>query len=120
MTAEINNRQRAQALQPAKTTGNQSATRHGRLIIGVAAFGVLAGVGGLVLVGVDLADSDNDAHVAVYAIACFILAGFAGGLLFINALLADRQTFYHRGQVDGWIKGWRGEEPATEDPLLRQ
>lgn len=113
MTTETHQHRQANA------HGQASSGRPGRprLVAGIVTFGVAAGVGGLVLVGLDI-DLTN-VHLAVYSVACFVLAGLAAGLVCINALLADRQEFYRRGQLDGWMRGWRGQEPDADDPLLR-
>lgn len=92
-------------------------TRLRRLIIGVTVFGVVAGLGGLVLAGLDIVLAD--AHLAVYAAACFVLAGLASALLVLKAMLADCQEFYQRGQLDGWYRGYRMQPPDVDNPLLR-
>jgi hypothetical protein len=48
-----------------------------------------------------------------------MLAGMASVVLCVHAMLADRQEYYRRGQLDGWMRGWRGQEPDVDDPLLR-
>lgn len=58
-------------------------------------------------------------HLVIIAGSCFCLAGMGGAVLALQALLADRQEFYRRGQLDGWMRGWRGQEPDAGDPLLR-
>jgi hypothetical protein len=50
----------------------------------------------------------------------FALTAVAGGtVLCFHAILADRQEFYRRGQLDGWYKGWRGQAPDVDDPLFK-
>lgn len=117
MTADIGEQQRMRALKtPAPGAGQP--TRHSRLVVGITCFGVGATVTGLILVAEDLTDRVGF-HFAVYAAACFVLAGLAGTLLVLRAMLADCQAFYRRGHLDGWIKGWNGQNPETGDPLLK-
>lgn len=117
MTADIGEQQRMRALR-APAPGAGQPTRHGRLVVGITCFGVTAIITGLVLVAEDLTSS-RGMHFAVYAAACFILAGLAGGLICTNAILADRQEFYQRGQLDGWYRGYRMQPPDVDDPLLK-
>lgn len=117
MTADISEQQRMRAL---RTSGPDSRpTRHSRLVVSITCFGVGATVTGLILVAEDLTDTTGF-HFAVYAAACFVLAGLSGTLLVLRAMLADCQEFYRRGQLDGWMKGWRGQQPEVDDPLIKR
>lgn len=115
MTAEIGEQQRLRALRA--PLPEDRPTRLGRMIIGITCFGVGATITGLVLAGLDIALTN--ANLAVYAAACFVLAGLASALLVLRAMFADCQEFYRRGQLEGWHRGWNGQPPETSDPLLR-
>lgn len=116
MTAEITEQRRLRALHTSAPDGQ--STRHSRLVVGITSFGVGAAVTGLILVAEDLTDRAGF-HFAVYAAACFVLAGLAGALLAVRAMLADCQEFYRRGQLEGWNRGWNGLPPEKHDPLLK-
>jgi hypothetical protein len=58
-------------------------------------------------------------HVALAGTTVALLAAAGGVVLCVNAILADRQEFWRRGQLDGWMRGWRGQEPEVDDPLFR-
>jgi hypothetical protein len=67
----------------------------------------------------------GDWRYALAATGFILLAGIGGAVLCIDAIicdfktiLAERQEFYRRGQLDGWMKGWRGQEPDVDDPLM--
>src|SRR4051812_5876837 len=90
-------RQRARRLSAAA----EPVTRCGRLIIAIRATLIAAILAGLVLVGIDI-DLPHGVRFAIYAAACFMTSALCGGLLVMHAMLADRQEFYRRGQLDGW------------------
>lgn len=117
MTIELNQERRDRALDPpaaTPTTGRGS----GRLVVATATVAAVALAGGLTLVGFDVA-APHGMRFAVYAAGCFVLAGVAAAVLCVHALLADRGKFYQRGQLDGWMKGWRGQAPDVDDPLAK-
>jgi len=58
-------------------------------------------------------------HTTIAAATAVILAVAGGSLLVAESMLASRQEFYQRGQLDGWIKGWSGQPTDVTDPLLR-
>ncbi len=58
-------------------------------------------------------------HIALAGTTVALLAGAGGVVLCIHAMLADRHEFWRRGQLDGWMRGWRGLEPEVDDPLSR-
>jgi hypothetical protein len=117
MTIEIDRERKARALEPPQAAQGLRIRRC-TLLWSIGIFGAVAMVAGLILAGLDFAEP-RGLHYAVYAASCFVLSGLAGGLICINAILADRREFYRRGQLDGWMKGWRGQEPEVDDPLLR-
>jgi hypothetical protein len=88
------------------------------LIVGIRIFAGLAALTGVGLTVADLTGGDG-AHLIAASCTSFILAGLAGAILSVDAILADRQEFYRRGELTGWIRGWRGQEPEVSDPLLR-
>lgn len=116
MTIDIDADRRARALAADTTQGDRAAAP--RWMLGVRLAGIAATMGGFVLVGLSIGNP-RAVHLAVYAVGAFIFAGFAGGLLVVNAIFADRAEFYRRGHLDGWMRGWRGQQPETDDPLLR-
>lgn len=58
-------------------------------------------------------------HIMIAAATLCVVSSISGALWCGHALLADRLDFYQRGQLDGWIRGWRGQEPEVDDPLIR-
>lgn len=116
MTIEIDHDRRTRALNAGAATHAPPAGHNG-LLWAVGAFGAAAGVAGLVLAVLDA--KTPGMHGAVYAAASFVLSGLAAAIVVINRMLADRQEHYRRGQLDGWMRGWRGQEPEVDDPLLR-
>jgi hypothetical protein len=115
MTQHITAETRAAALAP---PGSKSDTvsRSG-LILGVrlfTAFMTLKALGFLIS-----AFTFAGWRSALAAATFFILAVLGGLVLTIDCLLAERQEFYRRGQLDGWMRGWRGQEPEIDDPLLK-
>ncbi|WP_433368288.1 hypothetical protein ACQPZX_41275 [Actinoplanes sp. CA-142083] len=59
-------------------------------------------------------------RIALAGSTLVVLSAVASALWIADGLLADRHAFYRRGKVDGWYEGWRGQPPATDDPLLRR
>jgi hypothetical protein len=115
MTQSIDAGTRARALTP---PGSESVTiGHGPLIIGVRIF---TAVTTFTATGFLIAAFTFAGWRSALAAATFsILSIMSGVVLVIDALLADRREFYQRGQLDGWMRGWRGQEPEVDDPLLR-
>ena len=88
-----------------------------KLVLAVRCFvGVMTFIAGGFLIA---AFTFADWRSALAAATFFILAVLGGVVLTIDALLADRHEFYRRGQLDGWMRGWRGQEPEVDDPLMR-
>ncbi|MET0423610.1 MAG: hypothetical protein ABW046_07040 [Actinoplanes sp.] len=56
---------------------------------------------------------------ALAAATLSIFAVVGGAVLCVHAVIASRLEFYKRGHLDGWMRGWRGQEPQGEDPLFR-
>lgn len=84
---------------------------------GIIIFGTLSLIAAVTLTVLD-AEFNHD-HLAIYAAACLVLAGLSGAMLCLHCMLADRDEFYCRGQLDGWMRGWRGQTPEDGDPLLK-
>ncbi|BEL07782.1 hypothetical protein Q0Z83_059730 [Actinoplanes sichuanensis] len=117
MTIHIGEDRRLRALQP---SGEMSESAHGPrwLIRGVAGFcavTALSGVGSSAW-----AFAHHEWRLALVGSTLLIMSVIAGSVLVGNQLLADRQEFYRRGELNGWMRGWRGQEPEAGDPLLRQ
>lgn len=116
MTQSIDRATREKAATP---PGSEPVTPEPRtMIAAVAGVAALTAIAGVALGVADLAGHGN-VHLVVPAMTCFVLAGLSSAVLAIHHMLADRQEFYRRGQLDGWMKGWRGQEPDVDDPLLR-
>lgn len=120
MSTSISNEQRLRAIH-AEGGLEGSAKRSGRrsMVHWVTAVAILAGVSGVTLATIELA-TPRYLHLNAYSAACFILSGLAGAVLCMEWMLSDRQTYYQRGELSGWLKGWRGLPPDTDDPLLRR
>lgn len=89
-----------------------------KLIVGVWCFTVGMTVLAVALTVAQLTVVDS-VHLAIYAATCAVLAAIGGAVLSFRAMLAGRQEFYRRGHLDGWMRGWRGQEPEVDDPILR-
>lgn len=116
MTMSIDHDARAKTL---RGDGAEAVIDHGRsrlaLFVGWGA-GVLATVGALCMAW---AFTTEEWRVALLGTTLLLLAGMGGTVLCLRRFLADRQEFYQRGQLDGWMRGWRGQEPEVFDPLMR-
>lgn len=75
--------------------------------------------GGIILVTVDIVRHD-DIRFAIYATLLLAIAALAGAVLAIARMFAEREQFYLRGHLIGWMRGWNGQEPLTDDPLLHR
>lgn len=117
MTIEINQQRRERALNPSPAAAG-IGTGPCWLTVGIWAFGIVTTVIGLVLVFLDLSHPVVR-QFAIYAASCFVLAGISGALLCMRAMLAGREEFYRRGQLEGWRRGWYGQVPELDDPLLK-
>lgn len=87
------------------------------LLRGVRIFTVvtaMAGVGCLAT-----AFSLNEWRTAMVGSTLTVVSAIGASLWCASTLLADRRTFYQRGHLEGWMRGWRGQEPEVKDPLLR-
>jgi hypothetical protein len=116
MTLSIDRETRAKAAAPA---GSEPVTREPHaMITAVACVAAVTVIAGVALGVADLA-GHGGIHLVMPAMTCFVLAGLSSAVLVIHTMLADRQEFYRRGQLDGWMRGWRGQEPDVDDPLLR-
>ncbi|GAB1642503.1 hypothetical protein [Krasilnikovia sp. MM14-A1259] len=73
--------------------------------------------GGIALIAVDITSRDNIRY-AIYGILLVAMASLAAGVLAVERMLAEREQFYRRGHLVGWMRGWRGQEPLNDDPLL--
>lgn len=87
------------------------------LLRGIQAAVALAGIAAVAFAAAAIASSNL--HFTVAAASALIICAIAASVLVGHALVADRRRFYQRGHVDGWVKGWRGQEPDIEDPLFK-
>lgn len=117
MTISIGEDRRQRATEPARGPGHDRP-RHELVVWGARAFAILASIGGVAMAVADLA-GDGHVHLIMPALTSFMLAGLAAVVLCVHAMLADRQEHYRRGQLDGWYRGYRMQEPDLDDPLLR-
>jgi hypothetical protein len=79
---------------------------------------ILAGLTGVALAAVEAASRDY-LHLNALAASCFVVVAVGTAVLCIEQMLAERQEFYRRGQLEGWHRGWNGQLPETDDPLLK-
>lgn len=117
MTIEIGEDRKQRALHP-PVAAAEAATGPGTIIWGARAFAVLAAMTGVAMSVADLA-GDGTVHLVMPALTSFLVAGQSTVILCVHAMIAERGDFYRRGQLDGWMRGWRGQEPHTDDPLLK-
>lgn len=118
MTMSISKEQRRRAvdgLQPDQPAGRSRRTPMVRWLRTAAVVSGLAGVSASTIEIVTV----EYLHLNPVAGAFFVLSGIAVAVLCVEAMLAERQEFYRRGQLDGWMRGWRGQEPDVDDPLMR-
>jgi hypothetical protein len=118
VTISIDDQQRQRASQSPADHPGRGWPRHEVIVWGARGFAVLTTLAGAILAVADLA-GDASVHLIAPAATSFMLAGMASVVLCVHAMLADRQEYYRRGQLDGWMRGWRGQEPDVDDPLLR-
>jgi hypothetical protein len=101
---------------PPPEPADQPAPRRGLLRGIQAATGVAVVICGAFTT---MAVTHEDLKYTVAACAWFTVSAIGAALLAGHAMLADRQDFYRRGQVDGWHRGYRMELPDVDDPLFR-
>jgi hypothetical protein len=116
MTIEIDEARRQRALHP--EVAQRAPSRRCTLVMGIWIAMLLNLVAALALMGLDLA-APRGLRFSMFGATFLLIAAICGGLICFNAMLADRQEYYRRGQLDGWMRGWRGQEPEVDDPLLR-
>lgn len=117
MTTSIDRDTRARARQQPDTDQSRTTVDRDHLILGVRLF--TAGMVLMALGWLIAAFTFAGWRSALAAATFFILAVLGGVVLVLDALLASRREFYQRGQLDGWMRGWRGQQPEVDDPLLR-
>lgn len=120
MTIEIDKERKGRALNPPAEAGAHAVDSRGRLITGIWTGIGVAVAGGLALTGMVLVTTDKPAPYLAYSIVCYMAAAVGLGLIGVDRLLAEREEFYRRGQLEGWMRGWRGQEPEADDPLRRR
>jgi hypothetical protein len=117
MTTSIDRDAREHAVRTPEAADSDPG-RSAMIMRGVRVFTAMAGAASIALVAVGIAQPSI--HTSVAAAAALLLAAAGGSLLVAESMLADRQEFYRRGQLEGWRRGWNGEPPEVDDPLLRQ
>jgi hypothetical protein len=114
MTRSIDAGTRARALTPPGP--EPIAIGHGPLITGVRIFSVVSVVVSIGFFSAAVAYDNWRWALAAATVLNFAVMG--GVVLAIDAMFNGRREFYQRGQLDGWMRGWRGQEPEVDDPLL--
>lgn len=115
MSLHIGEERRLRALQPPEMS--EDGHRAHRTIQGVVVFTAVTALGSIACLATAFAL--HEWRTAVVGMTLAIMSSTAGALLIGHRLIADRQEFYRRGQLDGWMRGWRGQEPEADDPLLK-
>jgi hypothetical protein len=108
-------RQEPAAEPPRRLPGSPTPERLIRAVIATAAASGLAGA-----VCVSVAFTLGEWRTGLTGATLIIISAMAGAVLICDRLMADRQEFYRRGQLDGWMRGWRGQEPTVDDPLWKR
>jgi hypothetical protein len=116
MTTSIDRDTREHAARPSGT-GDTDPGKSVLIMRGVRVFTVVTSGAGIALIAVGIAQPSI--HTTIAAATALILATIGGSLLVVESMLADRRTFYQRGQLDGWYRGYRMQPPDVDDPLLR-
>lgn len=88
---------------PRAITAAKIAT--GVAVVACAAFGSAAAV-----------SASHHVQLLVGAATCAVLSAIGGAVLAMNTVLANRRDYYRQGQLDGWIRGWRGQPPEADVP----
>jgi hypothetical protein len=117
MTLSIDNDRLGSATPPA-TSDNGHPLSHSRLTRGVQIFTVTAALAGTGCLA--FAFSRDEWRSALIGSTLIILSAIGASVWVAGMVLADRQDFYHRGLLDGWMRGWRGQPPDVDDPLVRR
>lgn len=116
MSQSIDAATRTRSMMPAPQTITKPR-RH--VLTGVRLFTAAAVLTGVVLAAVEITSGAHDLYRVSAAVTSLFFGGLAGTVLCLRSMLASRQDFYRRGQLDGWMRGWRGQEPEVDDPILR-
>lgn len=106
----------------AEAPGAEGAPEHpqraSRLVIGVKTFTVVMSLSAAVFTTLTAGHGWAQPWLAG-AVVSFVLAGLGGTVLCLRAMLISRQAAYRRGHLDGWMRGWRGQEPGSDVPGLQ-
>lgn len=116
MTLSIGAERRERARQP---RGDDPGEKHRskRLLRGIQIFTAVTALGAVG--SLTTAFCLDDWRTAVAGGVLAVMSTAAGALWCLHNMLADREEFYRRGQLDGWFRGWHGQEPDAGDPLLK-
>lgn len=115
MTTIIEPDQRHEAVPTPE--GSPIRTDRDRLVVGTWAVLGCGITGGAALLAVDITRHD-DIRFAIFSTLLLAIAAMAAMVLAIERMLASREQFYRRGHLMGWMRGWNGQEPLKDDPLL--
>lgn len=110
---ERGTQRRAGQLQVPETV----TTRHRPLIIGIGCFTAVTAAGGIAFSVATLTGSSW--RVALVGATLLMLAGIGAAVLCLHNMIADREDFYRRGHLDGWMRGWHNQDPDGDSPLLK-
>lgn len=114
MTLSISAERRERARQP---RSDDSPNRSKHLLRSIQIFTIATALIGVA--GLTVAFCLEDWRAAVAGGTSVVLAAFGGFVWCLHGMLADRREFYRRGHVEGWYRGWNGQEPNADDPLIR-
>ena len=117
MTQSIDRTTREKALRPPEVVA-ASTRKTSPLTIATWAFTVTMSLLCVALAAIQLA-TVHDLYLAIYAATCGVMASIGGAVLAIKAMFVGDAEHYRRGHLDGWMRGWRGQEPEIHDPFLR-
>ena len=117
MTASID--QKRHAAHPPEAAPDSDMRKPNRLIRGVRAFVALTALAGVVCLSV--AFTLAEWRTALAGCTLVIVSAIASVVWAMDCLLADREAFFFLGELDGWMRGWRGQEPrGASERLLRR
>lgn len=114
MSLHIGAERRLRAMKPPEMSEDAQPHTFIRLL---ALFACTTAFAGVVLLSVGF--PIHEWRLALLGSTLLVIASAAGVVLGVHLVLADRQEYFRRGELVGWMRGWRGEGPESGDSLLR-